>query len=224
MSGRTHRASKSVPSGTRRQLASALASAGRTFYARGWVFGTSGNFSAVLRREPLRLLITASGLDKAALDLRHFLEVDGGGHLLRGTGAPSAETLLHVAIARTRDAGAILHTHSIWSTLLSDFCAREGGLALSGYEMLKGLEGVKTHEHTEWLPILENSQDIPALATKVEDVLRRQPAAHGFLLRAHGLYTWGHDLAQARRHVEILEFLLETTGRKQFAAAGPDRA
>ncbi len=215
-----HRASKSVPSGTRRQLASALASAGRTFYARSWVFGTSGNFSAVLRREPLRLLITASGLDKAALDSRHFLEVDGGGNLLRGTGAPSAETLLHVAIARNRGAGAILHTHSIWSTLLSDSYACDGGLALSGYEMLKGLEGVKTHEHTEWLPILENSQDIPALAIKVEDVLRRHPAAHGFLLRAHGLYTWGADLAQARRHVEILEFLLETTGRKQFAAAG----
>jgi methylthioribulose-1-phosphate dehydratase len=79
--------------------------------------------------------------------------------------------------------------------------------------MLKGLEGVRTHEHTEWVPILDNDQDIPALARRVVTVLEQGPAIHGFLLRGHGLYTWGDDLAQARRHVEILEFLLETTGR-----------
>jgi methylthioribulose-1-phosphate dehydratase len=79
--------------------------------------------------------------------------------------------------------------------------------------MLKGLEGVRTHQHSEWVPILENDQDIPALARRVETVLEERPAIHGFLLRGHGLYTWGDDLAQARRHVEILEFLLETTGR-----------
>jgi methylthioribulose-1-phosphate dehydratase len=80
--------------------------------------------------------------------------------------------------------------------------------------MLKGLEGVKTHNHSEWLPILENSQDIPALAGNVETVLRRYSESHGFLLRAHGLYTWGEDVAQARRHVEILEFLLEVLARR----------
>jgi methylthioribulose-1-phosphate dehydratase len=90
--------------------------------------------------------------------------------------------------------------------------------------MLKGLEGVKTHEHREWLPIFENSQDIPALAVQVEEMLSQNPNAHGFLLRAHGLYTWGNDPAQARRHVEILEFLLEVTGRKEFSEAGPTPA
>jgi methylthioribulose-1-phosphate dehydratase len=33
------------------------------------------------------------------------------------------------------------------------------------------------------------------------------------LLKAHGLYTWGADVAEARRHVEILEFLLEVLTR-----------
>jgi methylthioribulose-1-phosphate dehydratase len=79
--------------------------------------------------------------------------------------------------------------------------------------MLKGLEGVTTHEHSEWLPILENSQDMRALADSVADTLRQHHDAHGFLLRRHGLYTWGNDLAQAKRHVEILEFLLEVVGR-----------
>ena len=95
--------------------------------------------------------------------------------------------------------------------MLSELHGAERGLRLSGFEMLKGLEGVRTHEHTEWVPILENDQDIPALARRVETVLEQSPAIHGFLLRGHGLYTWGDDLAQARRHVEILEFLLETT-------------
>ncbi len=206
------------------RLANALAQAGRAFYARGWALGTSGNFSAVLGRQPLRLLITPSGLDKAALNARHFLEIDGDCNVLRGSRKPSAEALLHLAVARVRRAGAILHTHSVWSTLLSDLHAAEGGLAISGYEMLKGLEGVKTHEHREWLPIVENSQDIPALAASIEAVLRSHPDSHGFLLRAHGLYTWGEDVAQARRHVEILEFLLEVLGRRESGEVGRGRA
>src|SRR5262249_9355613 len=126
---------------------------------------------------------------------------------------PSAETLLHITVALLRNAGAVLHTHSIWSNLVSDRHARDGGVGISGYEMLKGLEGVATHEHTEWLPIIENSQDMPALAVTVQETLAHHGAAHGFLLRRHGLYTWGKDLAEAKRHVEILEFLLEVLGR-----------
>ncbi len=214
------RARSKQPRPSSRQLANALAQAGRAFYARGWALGTSGNFSAVLQREPVRLLITASGLDKAALNAQHFLEIDGECNVLRGSRKPSAEALLHFAVARVRGAGAILHTHSVWSTLLSDLHAAEGGLAISGYEMLKGLEGVKTHEHREWLPIVENSQDIPALAASIEAVLRSHPGSHGFLLRAHGLYTWGEDVAQARRHVEIMEFLLEVLGRRESGEVG----
>jgi methylthioribulose-1-phosphate dehydratase len=206
------------------QLSSALTKAGRTFYGRGWVLGTSGNFSAVVQRKPLRLVITASGIDKSTLNAQHFLEIDARCNVLRGVGKPSAEALLHLAVARVRGAGAVLHTHSVWSTLLSELHASRGGLAISGYEMLKGLEGVKTHEHSEWLPILENSQDIPALAANIETVLRRYPDSHGFLLRAHGLYTWGVDVAQSRRHIEILEFLLEVLARRESREAHPVRA
>ena len=84
--------------------------------------------------------------------------------------------------------------------------------------MLKGLEGVRTHEHAEWVPILENDQDMERLARRVEATLKQFPAAHAFLLRQHGLYTWGDDLPQARRHVEILEFLFEAAGRRRTMA------
>ena len=79
--------------------------------------------------------------------------------------------------------------------------------------MLKGLEGVVTHEHQEWIPILENDQDMARLAGRVHRVLAEHPAGHAFVLRRHGLYTWGQTLPQAVRHVEILEFLLEAVGR-----------
>jgi methylthioribulose-1-phosphate dehydratase len=188
----------------------------RGFAARGWALGTSGNFSVVLDHEPLRLAITASGVDKSHLAPAQILEVDSVGAVTAGSGQPSAETLLHLAIVPARTAGAVLHTHSVWSTLLSDAHFAAGGLEISGYEMLKGLEGARTHEHREWLPILENSQDMPALARDVRATLAAHPACHGFLLRRHGLYTWGADLPQAARHLEILEFLLEVLGRRRF--------
>jgi methylthioribulose-1-phosphate dehydratase len=139
--------------------------------------------------------------------------IGSGGRPVGGTGSPSAEALLHLAIMRVRGAGAVFHTHSVWATALSDLHAVEGGLSIEGYEMLKGLSGVATHERREWVPILENAQDMRALARRMRIALARHPAAHGFLLRRHGLYTWGTDIAEATRHVEIFEFLLEVLGR-----------
>ena len=202
------------------EAAQQLCELGRTFYARGWILGTSGNFSAVVSRDPLRLAITATGADKGKVTPEQILQVDAEGKVVEGAARPSDETPLHLAVVRARRAGAVLHTHSIWSTILSDAHAAAGGLALEGYEMLKGLEGVHTHTHREWLPILENTRDITALAHSIEETLRRNPAAHGFLLRRHGLYTWGEGLAQAKRHLEILEFLLEVVGRTQGSARG----
>ena len=190
-----------------------LAELGRDLHARGWVLGTSGNFSAVLARAPLRLAITPSGADKGRLDPEQILEVDGSGVPVRGRGRPSDETRLHLAVIAARGAGAVLHTHSVWSTLLSDRHAAEGGLAIAGFEMLKGLAGVTTHEHREWVPIVENAQDWLAAAPAIEGVLHERPDVHAFLIRGHGLYTWGRDLAEARRHLEVMEFLLELVGR-----------
>ena len=137
---------------THEALARLLADAGREFYGRGWALGTSGNFSAVASRDPLRLAITASGLDKGALSPAQILEIDGRGQVTRGEGRPSDETRLHLSVVRARGAGAVLHTHSVWSTLLSEAFAAEGRLVIEGFEMLKGLAGVRTHEHRERSP------------------------------------------------------------------------
>ena len=194
-------------------LSERITELGRQAHHRGWVLGTSGNFSAVVSWQPLRLAITASGVDKGRLGPAQVLEIDGEGRSIGGNGRPSAETSLHLAVVRARGAGSVLHTHSPWSTLLSDVHAGAGGMAIEGYEMLKGLDGVTSHEHREWLPIVENTQDWAAGAAEVEALLRQRPDAHGLLIRRHGLYTWGRDFDEAVRHLEVLEFLLEVVGR-----------
>jgi methylthioribulose-1-phosphate dehydratase len=201
------------------ELAPLLTAAGRALHARGWALGTSGNLSAVVSREPLVLAISRSGVDKGRLSAGDFLEVDDTGLPLEGDGRPSDETVVHLTVVRERGAGAVLHTHSVWSTLLSAAAGDLGGLALSGYEMLKGLAGVVTHEHTEWVPIVENTQDYDRMTRDVKAALSGNPRAHGLLLRGHGLYAWGRDLEEAQRHVEVLEFLFEVEGRL-YAATG----
>ncbi|HEU4713716.1 MAG TPA: methylthioribulose 1-phosphate dehydratase [Pyrinomonadaceae bacterium] len=196
------------------EIAREIVRVARGFYGRGWLMGTSGNLSAVVQREPLRLAITASGVDKGELTAEQVIMIDEEARLLTDyEGKPSDESLLHVCIAKERGAGAVLHTHSVWNNIFSDIYAKDGGVRIEGYEMLKGLAGVRTHDHSEWLPIVENSQDIPTLAKTISSVLNQHPQAHGFLIKRHGLYSWGDNLAQAKRHVEILEFLMETRGR-----------
>ena len=142
-----------------------LRAAGREFHARGWSVGTSSNYSVVVSRDPLELLVTASGKDKGSLQTTDFVRVDSSGTPTHaGQPKSSAETLLHTVLAAQPDVGAVLHTHSVWSTLLSQVHAGEGGFEIADYEMLKGLEGIGTHQHSEWVAVFDNTQDIAGLA------------------------------------------------------------
>ncbi len=194
----------------------ALREVGRIFWERKWSVGTSSNYSAVVNRDPLQLVVTASGKHKGKLTRSDFVVVDENGQpVVEGQPKSSAETLLHCVAAKCDNVGAILHTHSVWSTVLSDRFAPQGGILLEGYEMLKGLSGVPSHEHSEWLPIFENTQDIPSLAEKVQAAMNDPESrlAHGYIIRRHGIYTWGKDIDEAFRQIEILEFLLECVYR-----------
>lgn len=196
------------------RIAERLAASAKALHSRGWLLGTSGNLSAVVQEEPLLIAMSPSGVDKGELAAEQILLVDQHARVVDGSnGKPSDETLLHLEIVKQRRAGAVLHTHSVWNTILSDLFATDGGVAIEGYEMLKGLAGVQNHKHREWLPIVDNSQDMQELAATINNVLKGQADAHGILINKHGLYTWGKDLREAKRHVEILEFLLETVGR-----------
>lgn len=187
----------------------------RDLAAQGWCQGTGGNFSATLSREPLRLLITRSGLHKRHLEPEGLMVVGPGGRAVEGeTARPSAEAALHAVIVERTGAASVLHVHSVANTLLGEHYAARGGFTMRGYEMLKGLEGITTHEAEVFIPVLRNSQDMPALAAELDRLLAERPGTYGFLLAGHGLYTWGASLEQAHRHVEILEFLFECVARR----------
>jgi methylthioribulose-1-phosphate dehydratase len=191
-----------------------LCATARGCYARGWVPATSGNFSM---RSGDRLFITPSGLDKGRLAPEDLLEIGMDGTVFGGKGKPSAETSLHLVIYGERpNARAIVHVHSVWNTLLSGRSESTGFVALRGYELLKGLSGVMTHEHEERVPVIANMQEYALLAEKLKSVLQEYADAHGVLLSRHGLYTWGESVAEARRHLEALEFLFEVEGRRVF--------
>ena len=196
----------------------AICAAARWCHGKGWVPATSGNFSV---RAGERILITKSGIDKGSLAPSDLLEVDLDGHPVTAASKPSAETRLHTVIYGDRPGlTAILHVHTLWNTLLSAHFAPHGYVPIEGYELLKGLSGVKTHAHRERVPILINSQDYETLARELAATLKAYPAAHGVLLSRHGLYTWGQSVAEARRHLEALEFLFEAEGRRLTSGVG----
>lgn len=197
-------------------------------HRRGWCDGTGGNFSCVLSHEPLRLLMAPSGVDKGRVAPEELIEVDGRGTVVCGQGRASAETLLHLAIVEITQAGAVLHTHSQSGTLLSAHHAPQangsaaepaaaGRVIFHDLEMLKGLEGVTTHDTQVEVPVLANDQDLAALSKRARPHLAGAP--HGLLIAGHGLYAWGRDLATAMRHLEILEFLLEQQWRRMLLKA-----
>lgn len=186
-------------------------------HRRGWCEGTGGNFSCTLNHDPLRLLMAPSGVDKGSVRPEELIVVDGQAEVIHGYGRPSAETLLHIAIISRCHAGAVLHTHSQSGTLLSRHHGPgpgepPGHLVIEQLEMLKGLEGIHSHDCRIEIPILANDQNLERLSSNAQPILANAP--HGLLIAGHGLYAWGSDLRQAQRHLEILEFLLEQQWRQ----------
>lgn len=184
------------------------------FAAKGWCPATSTNHSFRLS-QPDRFLISRSGVDKSLFQDSDFVVINNEGQLidpgLMGAAQvikPSAETELHTMLyARFPEVGSVLHTHSVLGTFLSRKFASEGHLRLEGWEILKGLQGNLTHDMVVDVPIVSNSQQMKDIIRDLEKHWTKAP--HAFLISGHGLYTWGRTIAEAKRHVETLEFLFE---------------
>lgn len=196
------------------QQREALSETIRYFHQRGWCDGTGGNFSLVLQTTPLILLMAPSGIEKKDISAEELIEVDGAGCVIKGEGSASAETDMHLKIIEQTSANAVLHTHSITATWLSNYYKNTGGLTIEGWEMLKGLQGINSHSTSITLPILFNNQNLAKLSQAAGRLVNDAP--YGILVAGHGLYAWGESLKEARRHVEILEFLLELCWREQL--------
>ncbi len=179
----------------------------RELSARGWTPATSSNFSR--RLDDRHAAITVSGRDKGKLRESDIMVVDFDGRAVGSDHRPSAETLLHTQLYRRfPEIGCVLHTHSRHQTVASRLFAGQGHLRLEGYELLKAFAGNDTHEAAVDVPVFANTQDMPTLAAQVDALLDRQ-CLWGYLIDGHGLYAWGRDMAEARRHLEAFEFLFE---------------
>lgn len=185
-----------------------IMAAGVDLARRGQVPATSGNFSA--RVDDRYIAITASGVDKGALSEDDVLLFDLEGDAVVGKGSASAETPLHTSLyRRDRDIGAVLHTHSRNATLVSMMMGDIDTVVLTNYELLKAFRGFTSHTDTARVPVFANDQDMARLSTLVEARLSNTTDVIGYLLAGHGLNTWGVDMAEARRHIEAMEFILD---------------
>ncbi|MDT3251924.1 methylthioribulose 1-phosphate dehydratase [Serratia sp. root2] len=184
---------------------------------KGWCPATGGNMS--LRLDERRCLVTESGKDKGSLTEADFLLVETATNHVPSGRTPSAETGLHTLIYRLYpQIGAVLHTHSVNATVLSRV-ERSDGLVLQGYEMQKSLGGQSSHLDSVIIPVFDNDQDIPRLAARVAAYAEVTPLQYGFLVRGHGLYCWGRQVAEARRHLEGLEFLFQCELQRRLLEA-----
>lgn len=178
----------------------------RELAAKGFTPATAGNFS--IRMGPGHAAITISGKDKGRLTEADIMVVNMGNEPVATHHRPSAEAALHTHLYRKfPDVGAVLHTHSPTQTIAGLLYAQTGHVPLRGYELFKALRGHATHETEVDLPVVPNSQDMDVLTASVDAVLT-QPNQWGYLIAGHGLYAWGRDIAEARRHLDAFEFML----------------
>ena len=192
---------------TREHLSQEIINAGRFLYGRGWSQATSSNYST--RLSASEALLTVSGKHKGQLGLDDVLATDLAGNSLEPGKKPSAETLLHTQLySWNPQIGAVLHTHSVNATVLSRITAGDR-IEFEDYELQKAFSGVSTHESKVLVPIFDNDQDIARLAAKVQPWLEAHPDCVGYLIRGHGLYTWGARMSDALRQIEAFEFLFE---------------
>lgn len=189
-----------------RELSGELIINVRELAALGWTPATSSNFSH--RLDDRHAAITISGRNKARLKEDDIMVVDFDGLAVGSDHRPSAETRLHTQLyRRLPETGCVLHTHSPNQTVASRLFAGAGHVRLEGYELLKAFPGNATHETAIDVPVLPNSQDMSVLAAQVDALLDAGPM-WGYLIDGHGLYAWGRDMAEARRHLEAFDFLL----------------
>ena len=183
----------------------AIVAVGRWLDGKGWAPATSGNYSA--RLDDSSFAVTVSGRHKGRLTRDDVMRVDAEGVSLDGK-KPSAETALHLTLYRLFPAcGAILHSHSATAVGLSRATPGDG-YTLTGHEMLKALPGIVTHETSAVLPIVDNSQDMAVLDAAITPRLLAPGAIPAYLIRSHGLYGWGQDMAEAERVIEAVEWMI----------------
>lgn len=165
---------------------------GRRAADLGLVIGTSGNLSV---REGDLVAVTPSGVALDALTPEACPVVDLGGHLVEGDRQPSSETPMHLALYECTGAGAVVHTHSVFGTVVATTLTE---LPPIHYNTLLLGGPVRVARYATY--------GTAELAANVREAIAGRQAA---LLANHGGVTVGADLARAFEATRLLEWLCE---------------
>lgn len=180
----------------------------RRLHRAGWASGTGGGISI---RDGDRAYVAPSGVHKELIAPEDLFAIDLEGRVLERPLDPalttSACTSLFLHAYRLRDAGAVIHSHSIHA-MLATAITTGSEFRISRLEMIKGIAG---HGWSDELvvPILENVAHERDLAPALVDAIRAYPATHAVLVRRHGVYVWGRDWRAAKAHAEVYDYVFQ---------------
>lgn len=197
----------------------------RLFYDQGWVSGTGGGISIRVRDESGdRVVMAPSGVQKERLQPADLYELDMDACVVREPDASgskvSACSPLFFNAFRMRDAGAVLHSHSVDALLATLFY--DDVFAVTQLEMIKGIAGHGYYDTLE-VPIIENTAHEEDLADSMADAIARYPKSQAVLVRRHGVYVWGKDWAEAKRHAECYDYLFGAAVKMKQLGFDPTR-
>jgi methylthioribulose-1-phosphate dehydratase len=173
---------------------------------------TSGNYSLRVLTNPERAFISESGVDKALFSEHNFLTIDiASSELLPDfkSKKPSDETELHLAIYRATNAGCVLHSHLLESLLFCDLFPGKDFITMQDLELLKAFKGLDKNELLVTVPCFANDQDISRMSALIGPALIKSKNCFGFLIRGHGLYVWGNNIIEAKRHLDTFEYIFK---------------
>lgn len=173
---------------------------------------TSGNYSLRSKTTPDIALVSESGIDKSKFTEENFLPVFYKTRQLHADYShrkSSDETDIHLTIYQVTNANCVLHSHMLDALLFADLFAGKPYATISQLELLKGFKGIKTHELDIHIPLFENTQDIAGLAEIIKPSILAQPNSYGLLLRGHGIYVWGDSVEEAKRHLEVFQYIFK---------------
>ncbi|XP_027205320.2 putative methylthioribulose-1-phosphate dehydratase [Dermatophagoides pteronyssinus] len=197
----------------------------RQMYKLGWVTGTGGGMS--IRMNNQEIYIAPSGVQKECLKPEHLfiIDIDGNVKCL-----PTAKKLclkqsectpLFLTAYRQRNAGAVIHSHSI-SAVLATIITDGREFRVSHQEMIKGIKRGSTNENYHYnqtliVPIIENTPFERDLTKQLEKVMEEYPDTNAVLVRRHGVYIWGRTWKQAKTMAECYDYLFNYVVQlKQF--------
>lgn len=186
----------------------------RTMNSFGHNPATSGNYSLRSKTSPEIALVSESGIDKSKFTEENFLPLYYKTRKMlenySDSGRKSSdETDIHLTIYQITNANCVLHSHLLDSLLFADLFHDQDFASLKNLELLKGFKNIKTHEIEIKVPIFDNTQDIKSLAEIVKPAILSQENNYGLLLRGHGIYVWGESVEEAKRHLEVFEYLFK---------------